>query len=75
VPSKYTDYHIGKRHSSGVLKELRAACDKNGVQFGTYYSLLDWRIRLSARSSGAHEKTIDMPRFYQLIRIKQGADR
>jgi alpha-L-fucosidase len=71
-PSKYSDYHIGKTpFKRDVLKELRAACDKNGVQFGTYYSLLDWHdpdYPLGSPGGGTKKDHSDMPRFYQLIR-------
>ena len=71
-PSKYTDYHIGKTpFKRDVLKELRAACDDNGVQFGTYYSLLDWRdpdYPLGSPGGSTKKDHADMPRFFQLIR-------
>ena len=71
-PSKYTDYHIGKTpFKRDVLKELREACDKNGVQFGTYYSLLDWRdpdYPLGSPGGSTKKDHPNMPRFYQLIR-------
>ena len=71
-PSKYTDYHIGKTpFKRDVLKELRVACDKNDVQFGAYYSLLDWRdpdYPLGSPGGGTKKDHPDMSRFYQLIR-------
>ena len=71
-PSKYTDYHIGKTpFKRDVLKELRMACDKNDVQFGAYYSLLDWRdpdYPLGSPGGGTKKDHPDMSRFYQLIR-------
>jgi alpha-L-fucosidase len=71
-PSKYTDYHIGNTpFKRDVLKELRAACNKNGVQFGTYYSLIDWHdpdYPLGSPGGGTKKDHPDMPRFYQLIR-------
>lgn len=42
-PSKYTDYHIGNSpFKRDVVGELAAACKKQGIQFGTYYSVCDW---------------------------------
>jgi alpha-L-fucosidase len=41
--TKYTDYNI--MHSPfkrDVVKELSDACKKQGVAFGTYYSVCDW---------------------------------
>src|SRR3954451_12115844 len=71
-PSKYTDYHIGNApFKRDVLKELRAACDKNGVQFGTYYSLVDWRdpdYPLGSPGGTTKKEHSDMERYYQLIR-------
>jgi len=43
-PSKYTDYDIGNTpFKRDVLKELELACEKKGVMFGTYHSILDWK--------------------------------
>ena len=42
-PSKYTDYHIGNSpFKRDVVGELAAACKKQGIKFGTYYSVCDW---------------------------------
>jgi alpha-L-fucosidase len=42
-PSKYTDYHIGNSpFKRDVVGELAAACRKQGIKFGTYYSVCDW---------------------------------
>jgi len=41
--TKYTDYNI--MHTPfhrDVVKELAAACKKQGVEFGAYYSVTDW---------------------------------
>ncbi len=41
--TKQTDYNI--MHSPfdrDVVKELAAACRKQGIAFGTYYSVCDW---------------------------------
>ncbi len=42
-PSKHTDYHIGNSpFKRDVVGELAKACKKQGIKFGTYYSVCDW---------------------------------
>lgn len=42
-PSKHTDYHIGNSpFKRDVVGELAKACKKQGIRFGTYYSVCDW---------------------------------
>ena len=41
--TKLTDYNIMKSpFHRDVVKELAAACKKQGIEFGTYYSTCDW---------------------------------
>jgi alpha-L-fucosidase len=42
--SAYTEYDIGDAagFDRDILGELKAACDKYGLKFGTYYSIIDW---------------------------------
>jgi alpha-L-fucosidase len=41
--SKYTDYDMASTpYGKGILKELSEACEKEGIEFGTYYSICDW---------------------------------
>uniref|UniRef100_UPI0040480F32 alpha-L-fucosidase n=1 Tax=Mariniflexile sp. TaxID=1979402 RepID=UPI0040480F32 len=42
--SKYTDFDIAKTPMKGrdFIKELVDACKKEGIHFGTYYSIIDW---------------------------------
>ena len=43
-PSKYTDYDIENTPiKRDLLKEMQLACEKQGVLFGTYHSILDWK--------------------------------
>lgn len=43
-PSKYTDYDIASTpYKKDVLKDMQLACEKQGILFGTYHSVLDWR--------------------------------
>lgn len=45
--SKYTDYDVASTPFKGrdILDELNKACQKHGVKFGLYYSILDWHHR------------------------------
>jgi alpha-L-fucosidase len=41
--SKYTNFDVGSTpFKRDILKELSNACKKNGIKFGTYYSIFDW---------------------------------
>ncbi len=41
--SKFTEYDMASTpYGRGVLKELSEACHKEGIAFGTYYSICDW---------------------------------
>jgi len=41
--TKYTDYNImNSPFKRDVVKELSDACKKQGIAFGTYYSVTDW---------------------------------
>jgi alpha-L-fucosidase len=41
--SEFTDYDMAATpYGKGILRELSAACKKQGIKFGTYYSICDW---------------------------------
>ncbi len=41
--SKYTDYDMAATpYGKGIMKELAEECQKQGIKFGTYYSICDW---------------------------------
>lgn len=41
--SEYTDYDMAATpYGKGILKELAKECQKQGIKFGTYYSICDW---------------------------------
>ena len=41
--SQFTDYDMAATpYGKGILKELAMECDKQGIEFGTYYSICDW---------------------------------
>ena len=60
--SKASDYNIASRtpYGKGVLKELADATRRQGLHFGTYYSIMDWH-----HSSQSGEK----PGHYQPTKI------
>ncbi len=42
-PSAYTDYDIASTpYKKDILKALEEECKKQGILFGTYYSIADW---------------------------------
>jgi len=42
--SAHTEYDLGEatEFKRDILGELKAACEKHGIKFGTYYSIIDW---------------------------------
>lgn len=42
--SKFTEFDLGEgtTFNRDILAELSAACKKYGIEFGTYYSIIDW---------------------------------
>lgn len=42
--SKYTEYDVASTPFKGrdILEELNKACEKHGIKYGIYYSILDW---------------------------------
>ena len=41
--SEFTDYDMAATpYGKGILKELAEECEKQGIKFGTYYSICDW---------------------------------
>jgi alpha-L-fucosidase len=42
--TKYSDFNIvdATPYKKDILKELAAACEKHGLKFGVYFSLIDW---------------------------------
>lgn len=41
--SEFTDYDMAATpYGKGILKELAKECKKQGIKFGTYYSICDW---------------------------------
>ena len=42
--SEHTEYDLGEATTfdRDILGELKVACDKYGIKYGTYYSIIDW---------------------------------
>lgn len=41
--SKYTDYDMANSaYGKGIIEELASQCQKQGIDFGIYYSVCDW---------------------------------
>ena len=51
--SQYTDYDIASTPigDRDLLMELKEACDRHGIRFGLYYSIVDWHHPSQARPS------------------------
>ncbi|VGO13201.1 hypothetical protein PDESU_01755 [Pontiella desulfatans] len=56
--SAYTEYDLGEAtgFDRDILGELKAACEKYGLKFGTYYSIIDWH-HPSQRAEQASNQT------------------
>jgi len=71
-PSKYTDYHIGNSpFKRDVVGELAKACKKQGIRFGTYYSVCDWRHPDYPKGSPAgktDKPNPDLDRYIEYLR-------
>lgn len=65
--TKYSDYNImNSPYGKDVLMELKNACDKYGIVFGTYYSICDWHHPNYpiSRIEGVEKPDADMEKFY-----------
>jgi len=71
-PSAYTDYDIAATpFNRDILKELAAACKKQGIMFCTYHSICDWyHPDYPLGSPGGKSKKTDhnMPRYFEYIK-------
>ncbi|SDQ32444.1 alpha-L-fucosidase [Pseudoxanthomonas sp. CF125] len=69
--TKATDYNIAKRtpYGKGVLKELAEATRRQGLHFGTYYSIMDWHHPSQSGEKQGHYNptTIDPKRKREYI--------
>lgn len=71
-PTEFSEYDIaGTPFKRDVLMELKKACDKYEIVFGTYYSICDWKHPLYPMGSpgGKTEKeTGNMEKFIPFIK-------
>ena len=75
--TKETDYNImNSPFKRDVVKELSEACKKQGIAFGTYYSVCDWHhpdFPLTSPGGGAKREKSDLDSYnrYLLAQIKE----
>ncbi len=71
-PSEYSDYTISATpYKRDLLMELKQACDKHGIMFGTYYSICDWKhpdYPLGSPGGKTKKETGNMEKFIALIK-------
>ena len=68
-PSAYTDYDIASTpYKKDILKELELACEKQGILFGTYHSVLDWHHPDYTTRYGGDPRPVDSS---TMVRYKQ----
>jgi len=56
--SQYTDFDVANTPFKGrdILEELSQACQKHGIKFGLYYSIIDWNHPSQKRPSELGKK-------------------
>ncbi len=73
-PTAYSDYNIESTpYGKDVLMEMKKACDKHGILFGTYYSICDWKhplYPLGSPGGNTKKETGDMAKFVPLIKAQ-----
>ncbi len=72
--TEYSKYDImASPYKRDIVRELSEACDRQGLMFGTYYSICDWYhpdypIRFSQGSNTALKDNADMDSFIRFIK-------
>ncbi len=70
--TKFTDYNIMRTpFHRDVVKELAAACKKEGVVFCTYHSILDWHhpdYPLGSPGGKTEKPNPNMDRYYEYLK-------
>jgi alpha-L-fucosidase len=73
-PTAYSNYNImATPYSRDVLMEMKNACDKYDILFGTYYSICDWKhplYPLGSPGGKTKKETGDMDKFVPLIKMQ-----
>ncbi len=68
----FTDYNImNTPFHRDVVKELAAACKRQGIVFGAYHSILDWRhpdYPLGSPGGKSQKPQPNMDRYYEYLR-------
>lgn len=71
-PSAYTNYDIASTpYKKDILKELEEECHKQGILFGTYYSIADWHHPDYTTRHGGDPRPIDssgMPIYFEYLK-------
>jgi alpha-L-fucosidase len=71
-PTAYSDYNItSSPYKNDLLMDLKKACDKYGILFGTYYSICDWKdsfYPLGSPGGKTKKETGDMEKFIPLLK-------
>lgn len=71
-PSEYTDYDIASTpYKKDLLKELEEECEKQGILFGTYYSIVDWHHPDYTTRHGGDPRPVDnsdMNKYFEYLK-------
>ena len=71
-PTKFSAYNISATpYKKDVLMEMKKACDKYGILFGTYYSICDWKhpdYPLGSPGGKTIKETGNMEKFIPFIK-------
>jgi alpha-L-fucosidase len=75
-PTEYSDYDISATpYKKDVLMNLKNACDRHGIVFGTYYSICDWRHPLYPLGSPGGKTTKNSGDMEKYLPYIQGQTR
>ena len=67
-PSAYTDYDIASTpYGKDIVGQLATECKKQGLLFGTYYSVLDWHHPDYTTRHGADTRPVDSTTMVKYI--------
>ena len=71
-PTEYSEYDIeATPYKKDVLMEMKNACDKYGILFGTYYSICDWKhpdYPLGSPGGKTKKETGNMEKFIPFLK-------